>query len=79
MQAALGDAPGRRLPGSTEGVQFARIDPATGLLAAEPGGTGVLLPFVAGTAPPQTSPEPRRPPQNFFLDDRDSGSSRLVT
>ena len=65
-------------------VEFARIDPGTGLIAADgeappplaPDG-GVadpgFVPFVTGTVPSQVAPrqgEPGDAPQNFFQDDR---------
>ena len=73
MKGALGDRPTMEFL-APEGVQFARIDPATGLLAAEPKpGQPEEAPmsFVAGTAPTEAvSDRPVSPPQNFFLDDR---------
>jgi penicillin-binding protein 1A len=73
MRAALGDRPALDFL-APEGVQFARIDPATGLLAAEPAAgqpEQAPMSFVAGTAPTEAvSARPVSPPQNFFLDDR---------
>jgi penicillin-binding protein 1A len=71
MQAAVGHRPPADFP-VPPGVDFARVDPRTGLLArADPGAAhGVLLPFVAGTAPARSSPDPSSSPQNFFQDDR---------
>ncbi len=73
MQAALGDGPPIDFL-APEGVQFARIDAATGLLAAEPAAGQPEAPpmsFVAGTAPTQAVGARKvSPPQNFFLDDR---------
>jgi penicillin-binding protein 1A len=73
MKGALGDRPPLDFT-VPEGVQFARIDQATGLLAAEPRpGQPEEAPmsFVAGTAPTEAvSARPVSPPQNFFLDDR---------
>jgi penicillin-binding protein 1A len=73
MSGALGDRPAMEFL-APEGVQLARIDPATGLLAAEPKpGQPEEAPmsFVAGTAPTEAvSARPVSPPQNFFLDDR---------
>lgn len=67
MQAAVGGRPATDFA-VPPGVEFVRIDPRTGMLA--PGATdGVLLPFVPGTAPRNTSPEPSSAPQNFFQDD----------
>jgi len=73
MKAALGDRPVTEFL-APEGVQFARIDAATGLLAADPK-VGQPEPepmaFLAGTAPTESvSARPVSPPQNFFLDDR---------
>jgi penicillin-binding protein 1A len=73
MKGALGDRPTLEFL-APEGVQFARIDPATGLLAAEPKAGQPEEPptaFVAGTAPTEAvSGRPVSPPQNFFRDDR---------
>ena len=73
MKGALGDRPVMEFL-APEGVQFARIDPATGLLAAEPRpGQPEEEPmsFLSGTAPTEAvSARPVSPPQNFFLDDR---------
>ena len=73
MQGALDHRPAMEFL-APAGVQFARIDPATGLLAAEPKpGQAEEEPmaFVAGTAPTEAvSARPVSPPQNFFLDDR---------
>jgi penicillin-binding protein 1A len=72
MSRALGDRPALEFL-APEGVQFARIDPATGLLAAARPGQPEEAPmaFVAGTAPTEAvSTKPASPPQNFFLDDR---------
>jgi penicillin-binding protein 1A len=51
-------------------VDYARIDPRTGMLA-EPGAQdAIVLPFVTGTAPKRTTsqPPPGSEPQNFFMD-----------
>jgi penicillin-binding protein 1A len=73
MRGALGDRPVMEFL-APEGVQFARIDPVTGLLAAVPkAGQPEEEPmaFLAGTAPTEAvSARPVSPPQNFFLDDR---------
>jgi penicillin-binding protein 1A len=73
MQGALDQRPTTEFL-APAGVQFARIDPATGLLAAEPKpGQAEEEPmaFLAGTAPTEAvSARPVSPPQNFFLDDR---------
>ena len=72
MQAAIGMQPISDFP-PPPGVDFAPVDPRTGLLA-RPGTEGaagtVSLPFIAGTAPTETAPDPSRAPQNFFQDDR---------
>jgi penicillin-binding protein 1A len=68
MQAAVGGRPATDFP-VPPSVEFVRIDPKTGMLAAG-ASDGVLLPFLPGTAPRQTSPEPSTAPQNFFQDDR---------
>jgi len=67
MQAAVGGRPATDFP-VPPSVEFVRIDPKTGMLAAG-ASDGVLLPFLPGTAPRQTSPEPSTAPQNFFQDD----------
>jgi len=73
MKGTLDGTPSREFV-APEGVQFARIDPATGLLAAEPQpGQAEEEPtsFLSGTAPTEAvSARPVSPPQNFFLDDR---------
>ncbi|HQR30876.1 MAG TPA: PBP1A family penicillin-binding protein [Anaeromyxobacteraceae bacterium] len=48
-------------------VELVRIDPATGMLAAG-AESGVVMPFLPGTAPRRTAPEPSATPQNFFLE-----------
>ncbi len=69
MQAALGARP----PADFEivpGVELARIDPATGLLADRQA-SGPFAAFLAGTAPSEsTSSASGSAPQNFFMDDR---------
>jgi penicillin-binding protein 1A len=53
------------------GIELARIDPRTGLLAPEPAPPGApLLPFLPGTAPDRHAGEIDAAPQNFFLEDR---------
>jgi penicillin-binding protein 1A len=71
MQAAVGNRPPVDFA-VPPGVEFARVDPRSGLLAATdaPASAGVLLPFVPGTAPTRGAPDPARSPQNFFQDDR---------
>ena len=71
MQAAVGGKPAVDFQ-APPNVEFARIDPKTGLLAREPA-AGIdtpFVPFVAGTAPTRSLPEPGSAPQNFFQDDR---------
>ena len=73
MQAALGTRPSTDFQ-PAEGIEEARIDPASGLLAAEPTPgqpEPPLVPFLSGTAPTETASGSRSdPPQSFFLDDR---------
>lgn len=53
------------------GVEFARIDPASGSLAPEGQADAAFVPFLAGTAPVQpAATSPGSAPQNFFMDDR---------
>jgi penicillin-binding protein 1A len=67
MQSALAGKPVRDFGPPPPGIELARIDPATGLLAEEPAPQGaLLLPFVAGTAPARHSGELDAGPQNFF-------------
>lgn len=68
MRAAVGAQPLTDFP-VPPGVEFVRIDPLTGMLASG-AVEGISLPFLPGTAPRQTSPEPSAAPQNFFQDDR---------
>jgi penicillin-binding protein 1A len=70
MQAALGARPPVDFP-PVAGVELARVDPATGLLA--PGGRddAPFLAFLAGTAPAEAADTDRgSAPQNFCMDDR---------
>jgi penicillin-binding protein 1A len=68
MQAAVGARPPTDFTAPPT-VEMVRIDPGTGMLAS--GLTdGVLLPFLPGTAPTRTAPDPSAAPQNFFQDDR---------
>ncbi len=67
MQAAVGMRPVSDFA-VPPGVEFVRIDPQTGMLASG-AVEGILLPFLPGTAPRQTSPDPMSAPQNFFQDD----------
>jgi penicillin-binding protein 1A len=52
------------------GVDVARIDPKTGLLAEPTALDAQVVPFVAGTAPTRlaSDPAPGSAPQNFFMD-----------
>ena len=67
MRAALGALPPTDFV-APPSVELVRIDPRTGTLASGPT-DGVLLPFVPGTAPTRTAPDPSAAPQNFFQDD----------
>jgi penicillin-binding protein 1A len=70
MSAALGTRPPAEFT-PVPGVELARIDPATGLLAAEGQADAPLAAFLAGTAPSDgVSSGPGSAPQNFFMDDR---------
>jgi penicillin-binding protein 1A len=73
MQSTLGARPATEFP-SAQGVEFARVDPITGLLAGEPAPgepEPPFVPFLAGTAPTEASGSQRSDgPKNFFLDDR---------
>jgi penicillin-binding protein 1A len=70
MQAALGARPAVDF-GMVPGIDLARVDPATGLLAREGQVDAPFVPFLAGTAPTQAaSSHPGSAPQNFFMDDR---------
>jgi penicillin-binding protein 1A len=73
--AFMRDALARRAPGEFQapaGVELARVDPRTGLLADPGAADAPLLPFVAGTVPTRSAGEapPGSAPQNFFMDDR---------
>jgi penicillin-binding protein 1A len=68
MQSALARRPARDFP-APPGVDLARVDPATGLLAAEPAPLDApLLPFLTGTTPTQHAGEVESAPQNFFME-----------
>ena len=67
MQAALGARPPAEFQ-LVPGVELARIDPATGLLA-EGQASAPFAAFLAGTAP-SDSASSQPAPQNFFMDDR---------
>jgi hypothetical protein len=68
MQAALGAKPPADFQ-LVPGVELARIDPATGLLADRQA-EAPFAAFLAGTAPSGGAPSPGSAPQNFFMDDR---------
>jgi len=68
MQAALGARPPSDFQ-PVPGVELARIDPATGLLADRQANAPFAA-FLAGTAPSGSSLSPGSAPQNFFMDDR---------
>jgi penicillin-binding protein 1A len=70
MQAAVGARPALpfQIPA---GVELARVDLATGLLAPDGQPDAPFLAFLSGTAPVETSSARRESaPQNFFMDDR---------
>jgi penicillin-binding protein 1A len=69
MKAAVGDRPPAEFPVAA-GVEVARIDPATGLLAPPAEPTAPPIAFLAGTVPTRTADDARDSPQNFFMDDR---------
>jgi penicillin-binding protein 1A len=69
MQAAVGGRPVSEF-GAVPGIELARIDPATGLLASE-GAEAPLLAFLQGTAPAESAQgDGGAAPANFFMDDR---------
>ena len=70
MEASLGGRPPSEFP-AVPGIELARIDPATGLLASDREGTAPYSAFLAGTAPTESADSaPGSAPQNFFMDDR---------
>jgi penicillin-binding protein 1A len=69
MQAAVGARPVAQFD-PVPGVELARVDPATGLLAPERQVDAPFAAFLAGTAPSDSSSGPGSAPQNFFMDDR---------
>jgi len=69
MQAAVGGKPVVDFP-VPPGVEFARVDPRTGLLPSTSSGAGMTLPFVSGTVPTGAAPDREGDPQNFFQEDR---------
>jgi penicillin-binding protein 1A len=69
MQRALARAPVQEFT-PPAGIEHARIDVRSGLLAADPPPADALsLPFLAGTAPTQRVGVIDSAPQNFFLED----------
>ncbi len=70
MQASLGGRPPAEFE-AVPGIELARIDPATGLLASDREATAPFTAFLAGTAPRDSADSgPGSAPQNFFMDDR---------
>jgi penicillin-binding protein 1A len=70
MKAAVGARPAADFPPAPD-VEFARVDPATGLLASSRDAGAPLVAFLAGTAPTRTADDAGVPsPENFFRDDR---------
>ncbi|HEX9053002.1 MAG TPA: PBP1A family penicillin-binding protein [Anaeromyxobacter sp.] len=69
MQAAVGARPVAQFD-PVPGVELARVDPATGLLAPEKQADAPFAAFLAGTAPSDSASGPGSAPQNFFMDDR---------
>jgi penicillin-binding protein 1A len=70
MEASLGGRPPAEFQ-AVPGIELARIDPATGLLAPDREGTAPFTAFLAGTAPTESADQgPGSAPQNFFMDDR---------
>jgi penicillin-binding protein 1A len=70
MQAALGARPPQDFP-VPPGIELARIDPATGLLAGRERPDAPFVAFLPGTVPTQTAEaNPGSAPANFFMDDR---------
>jgi penicillin-binding protein 1A len=68
MQATVGNRPLVDFA-VVAGVDFARIDPATGLLAPEGQADAPFVPFLAGTTPTESASHgPGSAPQNFFMD-----------
>ncbi len=68
MQAAVGGRPPLDFP-PPPGVEFARVDPHTGLLARDQAADAPFAVFLSGTAPSREAAD-RAAPQNFFMDDR---------
>jgi len=69
MQASVGSRPALPFP-IPPGVEVARIDAATGLLAAQGHGDAPSLAFLAGTAPSETAAAGTpNAPKSFFMDD----------
>jgi penicillin-binding protein 1A len=68
MQAALARRPAQDFA-PPPGVELARVDPASGLLAADPAPPDApLLPFLAGTAPTEHAGVADAAPTNFFME-----------
>ncbi len=68
MRAAVASQPPNDFPVPSERGDGADRSRGPGNLASGPV-DGVLLPFVPGTAPTRTAPDPTAAPQNFFQDD----------
>ncbi|WP_157061389.1 penicillin-binding protein 1A [Anaeromyxobacter dehalogenans] len=69
MQGALGGRPATDFD-PVPGVELARVDPQSGMLAPPDQAGAPALPFLSGTAPAQeASSHPGSAPQNFFMDD----------
>jgi len=69
MQAAVGARPPLEFP-VPPGIELARIDPTTGLLAGRDRADAPALAFLAGTVPTATAQShPGSAPANFFMDD----------
>jgi len=68
MQASLSRRPVLDFE-APPGVELARVDPRSGLLAPDPAPPdALLLPFVSGTVPTQRAGEVQANPQNFFME-----------
>lgn len=70
MSETNSGVPARGFP-VPDGLEFARIDPATGLLANDSSKDAVFEVFKAGTAPMQVSPRNISGPSDFFMIDTD--------
>ncbi|MFO0581600.1 MAG: PBP1A family penicillin-binding protein [Anaeromyxobacter sp.] len=70
VQATLGGRPPSPFT-PPPGVDVARIDPASGMLAPDGAAAAPTLTFLTGTAPTETAAANRQSaPQNFFMEDR---------